>query len=94
MSSLMLTNFYIEKGQKKALEAKAKSNGTKVSEELRQAIDIYMTGLSVEELELLKATAQRAEEDLTAMADLLEQANKRMEATLNEIKKLRAGGLR
>ena len=64
MATLQLTQIYLEREQKKRLQARAKANGTKVAEEVRRAILGYDSarersrvafeglGLAEEELEL------------------------------------------
>ena len=39
MATLQLTQVYLEREQKKGLQARAKANGTKVAEEVRRAVD-------------------------------------------------------
>jgi hypothetical protein len=77
MSSLALTNVYLENEQKKALSRKAKSNGTNLSVEVRQAVDAYLAGVSVDELNLLDAATKQAKSEIDAMNALLDNAQKR-----------------
>ena len=49
----VLTNLYLEAGQRKFLEKQAKTNGTNLSSEARAAIDLYKAGVSLGDLELL-----------------------------------------
>ena len=56
MATMELTQVYLERGQKKGLQARARANGTKVAEEVRRAVDAYLSsGISPEDLRLLAA---------------------------------------
>ena len=50
MVTMELTQVYLERDHKKGLQAKAKANGTKVAEEVRRAVDAYLSGISPEDL--------------------------------------------
>lgn len=89
MASLVLTQIYLEPGQKAALQKKAKAKGTKVAEEVRHAVDAYLAGISAEELELLDAATLEAKRHLDAMATELDGVNARLDKTLSELNKLR-----
>jgi Ribbon-helix-helix protein, copG family len=85
MSSLALTNVYLESEQKKALARKAKSNGTNLSVEVRQAVDAYLAGVSVDELKLLDAATKQAKTDIDAMNAILDGAQKRADRFFRDI---------
>jgi hypothetical protein len=85
MSSLALTNVYLENEQKKALSRKAKSNGTNLSVEVRQAVDAYLAGVSVDELKLLDAATSQAKSDIDEMNAILDNAQKRAEKFFRDI---------
>ena len=79
---MQLTQIYLEREQKKALQARAKANGTKVAEEVRRAIDAYLSGISPDDLRLLDAGTRKAERDLAEMADELARLNAALDAGL------------
>ena len=85
MSNLALTNVYLESEQKKALSRKAKSNGTNLSVEVRQAVDAYLAGVSVDELKLLDAATKQAKTDIDEMNATLDNAQKRANKFFREI---------
>jgi hypothetical protein len=80
MATLQLTQVYLEREQKKRLQARARANGTKVAEEVRRAIDAYLAGISADELKLLDIGTRRAERHLAEMADELDRVNARLDA--------------
>ncbi len=85
MSKLALTNIYLESEQKKALSRKAKSNGTNLSVEVRQAVDAYLAGVSVDELKLLSAATTRAKSDINEINATLDNAQKRANKFFRDI---------
>jgi predicted DNA-binding protein len=85
MSSLQLTQIYLEREQKKRLQARAKANGTKVAEEVRRAIDAYLAGVSPEELKLLDIGTRRAEKHLAEMAGELDRVNAKLDAAFAQL---------
>ncbi|MEW5889165.1 MAG: hypothetical protein AB1768_08935 [Pseudomonadota bacterium] len=90
MTSLVLTQVYLEPRQKAALQKKAKAKGTKMAEEVRHAVDAYLSGVGAEELELLDAATLEAKKHLEAMASELDRVNGKLDAALAELDKLRA----
>jgi len=80
MATLQLTQIYLEREQKKRLQARAKANGTKVAEEVRRAIDAYLAGISADELKLLDMGTRKAERHLAEMADELDRVNAKLDA--------------
>jgi len=80
MATLQLTQIYLEREQKKRLQARAKANGTKVAEEVRRAIDAYLAGISADELKLLDMGTRKAERHLAGMADELDRVNAKLDA--------------
>ena len=90
MATLQLTQVYLEPRQKAALQRRAKAKGTKVAEEIRKAVDAYLAGVTAEELELLDAATRAAKVDLDQMAADLERMNRRVDATLAEMDRVRA----
>ena len=85
MATMQLTQVYLEREQKKALQAKAKANGTKVAEEVRRAVDAYLAGISPEELQMLDVGTRKAERDLREMAEELIRINDRLDATFVQL---------
>lgn len=90
MTSLVLTQIYLEPRQKAALQRKAKAKGTKMAEEVRNAVDAYLTGVTAEDLELLDAATLEAKKHLEAMASELDRVNGKLDAALAELDRLRA----
>ena len=90
MAVLQLTQVYLEPRQKAALQKRAKAKGTKVAEEIRKAIDAYLAGVTAEELELLDAATRAAKLQLDEMAAELEGINRRVDATIAEMDRVRA----
>jgi hypothetical protein len=89
MPPLQLTQVYLEREQKQALQALAAARGTKVAEEVRRAVDAYIIGVSPEELRLLDAGTRRAGEHLQAMAEDLDRVNARLDAAIARIDRQR-----
>ena len=85
MSTLQLTQIYLEREQKKRLQARAKANGTKVAEEVRRAIDAYLAGVSPEELKLLGIGTRKAERHLAEMAGELDRVNAKLDAAFAQL---------
>jgi hypothetical protein len=78
----VLTNLYLEPGQRKFLEKQAKTNGTNLSSEARAAIDLYKAGVSLGDLELL---------DLDAINATLDGGQRRAELFFAQIASIKAG---
>lgn len=57
MATLQLTQVYLDPKQKAALSKKAKAAKVGVSEVIRDAIDAYLAGITVDELRLLESVA-------------------------------------
>jgi len=90
MTSLQLTQIYLERKQKDALRARAKANGTKVAEEVRRAVDAYLAGISPEDLYLLDEGTRKAERHLSEMADDLDRVNARLDVAFARLDRQRA----
>jgi hypothetical protein len=90
MATLQLTQVYLEPRQKAALQKRAKAKGTKVAEEIRKAVDAYLAGVTSEELELLDAATRTAKVQLDEMAAELDGVNRRVDAALAEMDRIRA----
>ena len=89
MSTLSITQVYLESSQKKALQVRAKERGTKVSEEIRNAVSAYLEGISVEELQLLDAASKHAGHELDAMGRTLKATNAKLDRLFAEVEKSR-----
>ena len=91
MSDLALTNVYLEAKQKKALALKAKGNGTSMSLEIRNAVDAYLAGVTVEELKLLDAATAAAQRDIIEINQVLNAGHKRAEKFFKDIEAVKRG---
>ncbi len=90
MTTLTLTNVYLERKQKEALARRAKARGTNLSAEIRSAIDAYLAGVSAEELQLLDEATRKAEAEIKEMGAILDRANARARRFFKEIERLRS----
>ena len=96
MATMQLTQIYLERDQKKALQARAKANGTKVAEEVRRAVDAYLAGIGPADLQLLDSGTRKAAQQLAEMADELDRINARLDtafARLSHKRRARSTGL-
>ncbi len=89
MGTLALTQIYLEPSQKAALSACAKQSNRKVSEVVREAVDTYLMGVTVDDLRLLDAATLQAQEDIGAMNATLDVGLARAERFFAEIERLR-----
>jgi hypothetical protein len=85
MAAMELTQVYLEREQKKGLQAKARAHGTKVAEEVRRAVDAYLAGIAPEDLRLLDEGTRRAALELAEMAEDLERINARLDASFAQL---------
>jgi len=85
------TMVYITTRQKSELEARARSNGTKVAAEIRSAIDAYLAGVTPRELELLDTATRRAAQDIQAMIAMVDATNARIAKRHAQMRRLRPG---
>jgi predicted DNA-binding protein len=88
--ALALTQIYLEPEQKKSLAARAKAIGRKPSEAIRDAIDAYVAGVTIDDLKLLDVATKKAEKDLKEMVKVLDAGQKRSNAFFAEIEKIKA----
>lgn len=91
--ALTLTQIYLEPEQKKSLAARAKEIGRKPSEAIRDAIDAYVAGVTIDDLRLLDVATQRAEKDLKEMVKVLDAGQKRAKVFFAEIEKIKAASV-
>lgn len=85
MRTLQLTQIYLERNQKKGLQAKAKANGTKVAEEVRRAVDAYLAGISPEDLRSLDEGTRKAQRHFAEMAIELDRVNAKLDAAFAQL---------
>jgi predicted DNA-binding protein len=85
MANMELTQIYLERDQKKRLQAMAEANGTKVAEEVRRAVDAYLSGISPEDLRLLDEGTRKAERQLKEMAEDLDRVNARLDESFAQL---------
>ena len=90
MATLILTHAYLEPSQRAALRKRAKARGTRVAEELRSAVDAYLAAPTAEQVELLDAASLEVKKHLGALADELTRVNARLDATIAQLRRLRA----
>jgi hypothetical protein len=73
------------------LQARARANKTNVGEEVRRAVDAYLTGVTPDELALLDQATRQAETMLAQMSQILEDTNTHLREVFVERDRLRAG---
>lgn len=88
MSSMVLTQVYLEPAQKKALTSQAKRSGRKVSELMRDAVDAAIAGVTLEEIQTLDMGTQRAQTEISAMLGQLKENSGEHTAFMREMSKL------
>jgi uncharacterized membrane protein len=87
--TMELTNFHLGRKQKVALKQRAKANGTNVAEELRTAVDAYLSGVTPQELALLDAASRNAEKTIQEMNAMLDATNRRADQVFTELERMR-----
>jgi hypothetical protein len=87
--TLVLTQVYLDRQQKKALAARAKKSGRKTSDLVREAVDALLLGVSTEELKQLDEATKRAEADIQEMVKILDGNARQHRSFMTEIAKLR-----
>lgn len=88
MSSMVLTQVYLEPAQKQALTSQAKKSGRKVSEIMRDAVDSAIAGVTLVDLKMLDEGTKRAQGDINAMLTQLKENTGEHTAFMREIAKL------
>jgi hypothetical protein len=91
MAAAVLTNLYLDAAQRKFLDQRAKKNGTNLSAEARAAIELYRSGVSARDFELLDMATRRAKEDLDAINATLDAGARRAEIFFAQMASLKAG---
>lgn len=88
--AMVMTQVYLDAGQKKSLVIKAKKTGRSLSELLRDAGDAALLGVTSEEVLHLDAATLRAQSDFKEIVRVLEVDAKAHKTFMSAIKKLRA----
>lgn len=88
MSSMVLTQVYLEPLQKKALSGHAKKTGRSVSEIMRDAVDAAIAGVTTDDLKTLDQGTQRAQTDIQFMLGELKANSGEHASFMREIAKL------
>jgi gamma-glutamylcysteine synthetase len=91
VASMEVTQIHFRPEQKKKLQARARANKSNVAEEVRKAVDAYLTGVTAEELELLDAATKNVEVMLAEMAAALDATNRKAERIFAEMAALHGG---
>lgn len=89
MATLQLTQVYLDPNQKAALSKKAQAAKVGVSEVIREAVDAYLAGVTVEELRLLDSATKQAAAELDAMSKQLKATNAKLDQTFRAIGMMR-----
>ena len=90
MATLQLTQVYLEPNQKTALSKKAKAAKVGVSEVIRDAVDAYLAGITVDELRLLDSGTKQAAAELNAMVQQLKATNIKLDHAFRTIEAMQA----
>jgi hypothetical protein len=72
---MRVTQIHFKPAQKKALQARAQANKTNMAEEVRRAVDVYLSGVTADELALLDQATQDAQAMLSEMSKTLADTN-------------------
>ena len=88
MTKRVLTQIYLDPPQKNGLRNRAKARGTTLSEEIRQAVEMYLAGVTQEGIELLDEFSLLAEKEFNAMIETLDESNNHIDEILLEREKL------
>jgi hypothetical protein len=90
MSTLARTEVYLEPRQKKALQSRVQARGTHISEEIRSAVDAYLEGITVDELQLLDMASRAAAVELEAMRATLAATHRKLDDMFDRVERERA----
>ena len=83
------TMVHLTSEQKSGLAKRARQRKTKVAAEIRQAIDAYLSGVTLQELELLDSATRRAESEIGATLGIAHGIVASHERFLKEMARLR-----
>lgn len=89
LAAMELTNFHLGRQQKQALKDRAAANGTSVAEEIRNAVDAYLGGVTQDDLKLLDAATRQAQGAIAEMNQMLAATNRRADQVFAELERLR-----
>jgi hypothetical protein len=88
MSTMILTQLYLEPVQKKALSSLAKKTGRSVSELMCDAVDAAIAGVTTDELKTLDQGTRKANADIQWMLTDLKANTDEHRAFMREMAKL------
>ena len=89
MATLQLTQVYLEPAQKAALSKKAKAAKIGVSEVIRDAVEAYLAGMSIEDLRLLDSATKHAKAEFDEMTAQLKATNTKLDDAFRQIEAMR-----
>lgn len=84
-STLILTQVYLERSQKKALTERSTKTGRSVSDLMRDGADAIVAGITVDDLKILDEGTKRAKADIDAMVNALNKNSKQHRAFMRAI---------
>ena len=84
-SSMVLTQVYLDKSQKKALVKRAGETGRSVSELMREGADAIVAGITIDDINILDEGTKRAKQDIDAMVVALDKNAKAHRAFMRAI---------
>lgn len=87
-NAMVLTNLHLRPEQKKRMQARAKQRGTNLAEEMRNAVDAYLNGVSSEELAMLDAVSKQAATMFQEMTATLAATNASAEKVFHLLESL------
>jgi Ribbon-helix-helix protein, copG family len=90
VAELVLTQVYLEPQQKKLLAERAKALGKKPSEAIREAIDAFNAGVTVEQLQQIDAATKAAKMDLDEIAAVMDAGRARDKKFFAAIARIKA----
>jgi hypothetical protein len=90
VDTMILANIHLRRAQKLALQRRAKTHGTNLAEEIRNAVDAYLDGISAEDLALLNKATIQAQTMLMEMSESLAATNRKADKVFQELEKLRS----
>jgi hypothetical protein len=88
VSSMVLTQVYLEPAQKQALTSQAQKSGRKVSEIMREAVDTAIAGVTLDDLKMLDIGTQRIQGDINAIQAQLKDNTSEHTTFMRDITKL------
>jgi len=81
-SSMVLTQVYLDKAQKKALVKRAGETGRSVSDLMRDGAAAVVAGITMDDLNILDEGTKRAKQDIDAMVAVMDKNAKEHRAFL------------